>query len=55
MKDENTIKLIEKSEEIVQNWEWDRKYDYKLKNMRDKMRRPNIYVYQSLSNIKMRE
>ena len=31
MKDENTIKLIEKSEEIVQNLEWDRKYDYKLK------------------------
>lgn len=38
-----------------QKIEWDRKYGEKLKAMRDKMRRPNINLYQNSSSTKKRE
>lgn len=44
MDDENTIEFIEKSKEIVQKIEWDRKYGEKLKDVRNKIRRPNINI-----------
>lgn len=54
MEDENTIELMVKSEEIVHNIEWDRKYGEKLNNMRDKEVKTNT-IFQSSSNTKERE
>lgn len=45
MENENTTEFIEKSKEIFQRIEQDRKYGKKLKDVRDKIRRPNINIY----------